>query len=126
MKTKMMMKGLMLAAMMSVTTAMMATTASKGTVKNDKFHSSTALTSQRGHETAVVNVATYGAPVAAVVVPGRGHGSVAPARVHECNCRECQKHRRNWEKHMRKLSRKHHHDSRTCPECRHYNTRAHR
>lgn len=117
MKT-MMMKGMMLVAMMSVTTAMMAATATKGIVKNDKINSSTALTYQRGHGHEAPVVVVPPAPV--VVVSGRGHAAVAPVAPRECRCHECQKHRRAWDKHLRKHAGKRRHDSRTCHECHRY------
>ena len=123
MKTNMMMKGLMLVAMMSVTTAMMAATASKGIVKNNKINSSTTLTYQRGHnhEASVVVVSnTYAAPAQVVVTSGRGHATVAPLPPRECRCHECKKHRRAWDKHLRKHAGRHSHDSRTCHECHRY------
>lgn len=100
MKTTMM-KSMMLVAMMSMATAMMAATASNSRVNN---HSNNRIevTIHRGNDNGI-----------------RGHETARHNdRNHDCYCRDCQKMRKNYDKHMRKAGR--HHNSRHCHECQKY------
>lgn len=88
MKTTTMMKGMMLAAMMTMSNAMMAATASNSRVNN-----------HAGNRIETVHVQA-----------GRGHGMV-----HDCNCHTCYNLQLKIDKHMRKHHGRQ--NRMTCREC---------
>lgn len=94
-------KSMMLAAMMMMSNAMMAANANNSRVNN---HSNNRIevVSHRGNSNNA-----HGYEV------GRHND-----RHHDCYCRDCQKMRKGYDKHMRRAGR--HHNSRHCHECQRY------
>lgn len=94
------MKNMMFAMMMSMTTAMMAANANRSTVSNNRNARTEVIHQNNSHSAHCHEYA-------------RHHD-----RHHDCYCRDCQKMRKAYDKHMRKAGR--YHNSRHCYECQRY------
>lgn len=103
-----MIKSMMLVAMMSVSTAMMAATASKGAVKNDKHMVPVTAPAGHGH---------FMATPAPMPAPGHHVAPMPPKPAptpYVCRCHECKKHERMMAHHPHKANK---HYECKCHEC---------